>query len=124
MVKLYYTFQDKRKLYFVMELGEGGQFADLITLNGKRLPSARLNTPRMLILLLVKLSLADIRFYVAEIVVILEYLHTNGIAHRDLKPENLMLSSTGHLKVIDFGTAHFVDRGEESKELFKKLIHR
>jgi len=39
----------------------------------------------------------------AELVLIIEYLHSNGIAHRDLKPENLMITSTQHLKIIDFG---------------------
>ena len=45
------------------------------------------------------------RFYTAEIINALEYLRSQNIAHRDLKPENLMVSVTGHLKLIDFGTA-------------------
>lgn len=47
----------------------------------------------------------EVKFLSAEIVQILEVLHTNGVIHRDLKPENLLLSETNHLKVIDFGTA-------------------
>jgi 3-phosphoinositide dependent protein kinase-1 len=38
-------------------------------------------------------------------VLILEHLHSNGIAHRDFKPENLLLTSEGKLKCIDFATA-------------------
>lgn len=45
----------------------------------------------------------------AEIVLVLEHIHTKGIAHRDLKPENLMLSKSGHLKLIDFGTSTIVN---------------
>lgn len=38
-----------------------------------------------------------------------EYLHTYKIAFRDLKPENLLISSTGFLKLCDFGFAKVID---------------
>lgn len=43
------------------------------------------------------MSFADMQFYIAEMVLILEFLHKNGIVHRDFKPDNLMLTKTRHL---------------------------
>lgn len=46
------------------------------------------------------------RFYLAEIVLILEFLHEReGVAYRDLKPENILLDAAGHVKLVDFGFA-------------------
>lgn len=44
-------------------------------------------------------------FYTAEIVLALEYLHSQSVVYRDLKPENLLLDRDGHLKITDFGFA-------------------
>ncbi|XP_059296031.1 serine/threonine-protein kinase OXI1 [Lycium ferocissimum] len=43
-----------------------------------------------------------IRFYAAELVLVLEHLHKSGIVYRDLKPENIMIQETGHIMLIDF----------------------
>lgn len=40
-----------------------------------------------------------IEFFIASMMIGLEYLHTNGVIHRDIKPENLVLESNGYLKV-------------------------
>ena len=78
LIQLSCSFQDQRNIYFVLDYAEGGSFIDLIKLN-------------------VLTEFLDIQFYVAEMVLILEYLHSNGIAHRDFKPDNLMLNKKGHL---------------------------
>nr|AML76503.1 putative LOV domain-containing protein [Curio rowleyanus] len=42
------------------------------------------------------------RFYAAEVVIGLEYLHCLGIIYRDLKPENILLQTDGHVVLSDF----------------------
>lgn len=43
-----------------------------------------------------------IRFYAAELVLAMEYLHNQGIVYRDLKPENIMIQENGHIMLVDF----------------------
>jgi serine/threonine protein kinase len=43
--------------------------------------------------------------YFAEMLVIMEFLHSNGVVFRDTKPENFLIDDAGHLVLIDFGLA-------------------
>ena len=47
----------------------------------------------------------EARFFVAEILLAIEYLHSFDIIYRDLKPENVLIDSEGHAKLADFGLA-------------------
>ncbi|KAJ0545963.1 putative protein kinase AGC-PDK1 family [Helianthus annuus] len=85
IIQLHFTFQDTYSLYMALESCEGGELFDQITRKGR-------------------LTEDEARFYAAEIVDALEYMHNMGLIHRDIKPENLLLTSDGHLKIADFGS--------------------
>jgi len=89
IVKMLASFQDKEKLYIVFEYIAGGE---LFTHLRKA----------------TKFCLETVKFYAAEIVLALEYLHSKDIIYRDLKPENILLDNSGHIKITDFGFAKSV----------------
>ena len=49
------------------------------------------------------LELEEAKFYIAEIILALNYLHGKDILYRDLKPENVLIAEDGHIKLADFG---------------------
>ena len=49
------------------------------------------------------------RFYLAEIAAGLNDLHELGFVHRDIKPENVLITRSGHIKLVDFGSAARLD---------------
>lgn len=49
-----------------------------------------------------RLSVQAVRFFAAEVLLALEYLHAQGIVYRDLKPENILIREDGHIMLSDF----------------------
>lgn len=85
IVNLYYAFQDREKLYLILEFAQGGELFHHLKMENF-------------------FSEEKAAFYMAEIVLALDYLHnTVGVIYRDLKPENCLLDSEGHLLLTDFG---------------------
>lgn len=84
IVTLHFAFQTPKKLYFVLEYCPGGELFFHLSRAGR-------------------FSEGRSRFYSAEILLAIEYLHRLNIIYRDLKPENILLDAEGHVKLTDFG---------------------
>ena len=52
------------------------------------------------------LSLPCARYYTAQLVDTVQWIHNKGILHRDLKPENILLDNEMRIKLTDFGSAY------------------
>ncbi|KAK1236673.1 serine/threonine protein kinase, AGC [Marasmius sp. AFHP31] len=88
IVTLYHSFQSQSYLYFCMDYCMGGEFFRALQMRpGKCLDEG------------------GSRFYAAEVVAALEYLHLMGWVYRDLKPENILLHESGHIMLSDFDLA-------------------
>jgi serine/threonine-protein kinase len=47
--------------------------------------------------------------YASQVLNALAYAHGRGVVHRDIKPANMMRTSSGQVKLLDFGIAHMAD---------------
>ena len=52
-----------------------------------------------------ELNEETLKHVTAELLDVIDFLHTNGVLHNDIKPENVLISSTGHVALTDFGMA-------------------
>ncbi len=89
IVTVYDVGQDHGTVYIAMELLEGLALSDLM----KRGP----------------LPIRKIANIGTQVAGALEYAHQRGIIHRDIKPSNIIIDSSGHVKLTDFGIAHIED---------------
>jgi serine/threonine protein kinase len=99
VIRMYWTFQDNSHVYFVLEHAEGG---DLVSVMQNFHSSG--------------MSEDHARFYIAEILLALEYLHGMGIVVRDMKPANCLTTRVGHIMLTDFShSIQLLDTGTHSR---------
>jgi len=98
LMKLHFAFQNKTRLYFVMDYLPGGEIFFHLSKH--------------------RFGLKKTTFYVAEIALGLGHLHDNNIIYRDLKPENILLDSGGHVRITDFGLAKGGLEGASTTDTF------
>lgn len=89
VANMYCTIQTPTHLHFLLETCEGGELYAL--LNSQ--PNGRLKEPY-------------VRFYTAEVLLALQYVHLLGYVYRDLKPENILVHGSGHVMLTDFDLSY------------------
>ncbi|EGD79535.1 AGC/PKG protein kinase [Salpingoeca rosetta] len=92
---LYRTFKDERYIFMLTEALLGGELWKHLRAAGRFSDDAA-------------------KFYVACVVEAFSFLHNRSIVYRDLKPENIMMTSTGYVKLVDFGFARKLSRGTKT----------
>lgn len=58
------------------------------------------------------------KFYIAELVLAIEHIHSLNVVYRDLKPENILIAKDGHIKLADFGLAKDNIRDQDTTKSF------
>ena len=86
LVNMAFSFQNRENLYLVMDYCNRGDLR--YHLGNKR-----------------KFKEDETRFFLACIVIALEYMHSHKVIHRDLKPENLVFDEKGYVRVTDLGVS-------------------
>ncbi|QDZ21561.1 serine/threonine-protein kinase [Chloropicon primus] len=100
LIQLHYAFHDETKLYMVTDICLGGDLRYHLHYTKKKTnPCVDMSKGKRWF------SEKTVRYYIAQILLGLKYLHGQKIIHRDLKPENVVLDENGQAKIIDFGIA-------------------
>ncbi|KAG9478145.1 myotonin-protein kinase isoform X2 [Eleutherodactylus coqui] len=86
ITQLHFAFQDDNYLYLVMDYYVGGDLLSLLSKFPDGFP------PHMAI------------FYLAEMIMAVNSVHSLGYIHRDIKPDNMLLNRSGHIHLGDFGS--------------------
>lgn len=87
------VYEDMESLYLVMEFCSGGRLLDHMAREGRYSEHRAANLLK-------------------ELILVIKYCHDMGVVHRDIKPENILFTSSGQMKLADFGLAMRVSNGK------------
>uniref|UniRef100_A0AAV2M5F4 non-specific serine/threonine protein kinase n=1 Tax=Knipowitschia caucasica TaxID=637954 RepID=A0AAV2M5F4_KNICA len=85
--QLLYAFQDQTRVYLALEYLPGGDLLSLMSRYEEQMDESM------------------VQFYLAELTEAVHAVHALGYVHRDVNPENVLIDRTGHIKLIDYGSA-------------------
>ncbi|VDL72976.1 unnamed protein product [Nippostrongylus brasiliensis] len=102
IARLYASWQNRSKLFTVLQYPIGG-IGDMFALWKEH---GTLSEP-------------TVRIYGAELACALDFLHRSDVIYRDLKLENIVLDSSGHIRVVDFGLSKQL---KGTSELFHNFL--
>ncbi|OWZ19703.1 CAMK/CAMKL protein kinase [Phytophthora megakarya] len=94
LIRYYATSVESESFRLIMEFCPGGDLLSQLISRGALGPQPSQRVPQQ-----------EARRWVLQLARGLRYLHANGIAHRDLCPENILISSTGDVKICNFGAS-------------------
>ena len=92
ITNLNFSFQDKEYLYLVLDYLPGGDLRYYLSRK-------------------MKFNESQIKFFVSNLILSLNYIHNNNVIHRDIKPENLVFDERGYLHLTDFGISRKIKNG-------------
>lgn len=93
VVTLKAVYEDSESFHLVMELCSGGRLIDQMTKEGRYSEQRAANIFK-------------------ELMMVIKYCHDMGVVHRDVKPENILLTTSGKIKLADFGLAVRITNGQ------------
>ncbi|CAF0761533.1 unnamed protein product [Adineta ricciae] len=98
IVHTHYYWQSRRYLYIITDYVENGELLSL-WLRIRRFPQL------------------IVQIFIAQVAMVLDYLHTKGIIYRDVKMENILLDESGNIKIIDFGLSKWLPLGQRTSTI-------
>ena len=109
LIQLWGTFSGSKNLYMVTDYVEGGELFSLLRRSHVSSGNPIIVVFQSLMEQKQRFPNPVAKFYAAEVILAIAYLHSHNIIYRDIKPENILLDRHGHIKLCDFGFAKEIE---------------